>query len=311
VEGSIVNNVRSEFESMDVRVTVNQNERPEDALKNLSALNATGELVPLTSLIRKIPAENGAFSIEHYKGRRSITVYADITEDITTPGLVNKSMEAYFPEWKKSYPGLQITALGGKRDTQESMDSLKRSAMIALAGVLFVMILTLGSLWQPLVVFSSVPMGLAGVIFIFLIHGRPLSFLALFGIVGLIGVAVNVGIVLIDRINTLSKTMSWEEALIEGSVQRCRAVLLTSITTVFGLMPTAYGWGGGDPFLKPMALALGWGIAFSTILGIVLIPVYLAVLKSWVNFFRSKYRRIFHKKARLVSVPPNSDQAAF
>lgn len=210
---------------------------------------------------------------------------------VETSEEANAYMAQFFDEWKERFPGLQIFALGENRDTQESLSSLKDSLTYALAGVLFVVVITLGSVWQPMVVLlTSVPAGIAGVLYVFILHNRPLSFLAFFGLVGLVGVAVNVGIVLIDRINSLSKEMGYFDALMEGSVQRLRAVLLTSTTTVLGLMPTAYGWGGGDPFLKPMALALGWGIAFSTLLGIVLCPIVLGISDDVVWFGKRVFR---------------------
>lgn len=288
VDGAYLGDVKSDIESTRLRIKVGKEEKPEEALKNLTAVTNTGERIPISSLAKLQTSEAGVYAIRHYGGQRAIVVSADVDSNVITEGKANKILAANYSKWIEKYPGLNIVPLGSNRDTAESLDSLMRTAILALMGVAFVMVLTMGSLWQPFVVFSSVPLGLAGIVFIFLIHGKPLSFLALFGIVGLVGVAVNVGIVLIDRINNLSKTMSYREALLEGSVERLRAVLLTSSTTVFGLMPTAYGWGGGDPFLKPMALALGWGIAFSTILGLTTIPAYLAVA---VDFFDFMYKR--------------------
>jgi len=288
VHGAYLGDIKSDVEKTRLRLKVANDEKPENAFKNLTAVTNTGERVPLSSLVQLQQSEAGVYAIRHYGGQRAIVLSADVDSDIITEGEANKKLSEFYPQWLEKYPGLNIVPLGSNRDTRESLDSLLRTALLAMMGVAFVMILTMGSLWQPFIVFSSVPLGLAGIIFIFLLHNKPLSFLALFGIVGLVGVAVNVGIVLIDRINNLSKTMSYREALLEGSVERLRAVLLTSSTTVFGLMPTAYGWGGGDPFLKPMALALGWGIAFATILGLITIPTYLAIA---VDFFDFMYRK--------------------
>jgi multidrug efflux pump subunit AcrB len=278
VEGAVIDQIRGESERMGLRVQMSRDEKPEEALTNLRVLSSTRELVPSSQLIRKLNEGQGRYVVNHYQNQRSITVYADVDEKILTASQANAQIEQYFDQYQQENPGLKIFPLGENRDTQESFDSLGEALSIASILVLFVMVLTLGSLWQPVVILlTATPIGVAGVLIIFIIHQRPLSFLAAFGIVGLSGVAVNVGIVLVDRINSLAKEMKFFDALIEGSAQRLRAVLLTSITTVLGLMPTAYGWGGGDPFLEPMALALGWGIAFATISGVVLTPILLGI----------------------------------
>lgn len=320
VDGALLGEIRSDVEKTSLRVKIDEDGIPEDSLKKMTVLTPFGERAPILSMMNAQDPSRGLYSVNHYQTRRVVTVYADLEEAEKVEGAMNKFkaffkkfqkqpeeeskqvvrtaeeankiLAGYFDEWKAKYPGLEIEVLGENRDTAESFESLKQSLLLALAGVLFIVILTLGNIWQPFIVLiTSIPMGLAGVIFVFILHDRPLSFLALFGVVGLVGVAVNVGIVLIDRINSLAKEMSYFDALMEGSVQRLRAVLLTSSTTVLGLMPTAYGWGGGDAFLKPMALALGWGIAFATIFGIILTPLSLGVVDDFVWFWKRLFKR--------------------
>lgn len=295
VEGAVIDQIRGENERMGLRIRTHRDEAPEEALKNLRVLSATQELVPVSRVIRKKEQEPGRYLVTHYQNQRSITVYSDVDTTVLTAGEANQKISEHFEKWQEAYPGLKVFPLGENRDTAESFQSLTESLTIAVILVIFVVILTLKSIWQPIVVLlTSVPLGIAGVLIIFIIHQRPLSFLAAFGLVGLIGVAVNVGIVLIDRINSLAQEMKFFDALMEGSAQRLRAVLLTSLTTILGLMPTAYGWGGGDPFLKPMALALGWGIAFATISGIVLTPLVLGISDDVSQFAK----RLFSKNER-------------
>lgn len=286
-EGAFLGEVRSEVESTRLYVRSDRSEEPEQALTRFSVQTPTGELVPVINFLQKRETSPGVYAITHYDAQRSIGVSAQIDSSVTNAGRVNAQLAENYDAWLKKYPGLQIEVLGANRDTEESLASLKTTAIIVLVGVAFVMILTTGSLLYPLVILAATPLGFAGVLIVFLIHGRPLSFLSMMGVVGLLGVAVNVGIVLVDRIEKLKAELPFNEALIQGSVQRLRAVLLTSATTVFGLMPTAYGWGGGDPFLKAMALALGWGIAFASILGLIAIPVYLAIVED----IRSRFAR--------------------
>jgi len=130
-----------------------------------------------------------------------------------------------------------------------------------------------------MMILASIPLGLSSVIWTFLVHGKPLSFMALLGVIGLGGVIVNDAIVLIDFINRRrSDGVGKRESILEAAETRLRPILLTSVTTVFGLLPTAYGIGGNDPFLKPMALALGWGLAMGSLLVIFVIPCLQAVI---------------------------------
>ena len=120
------------------------------------------------------------------------------------------------------------------------------------------------SLIQPVLVLFAIPAGIIGVVIAFLFHGRPLSFFAFMGLVGLLGIVVNDSIVLVDFVNKLRKSGKERMAsLIEAGQMRMRPVIMTSVTTIAGLVSVAYGIGGGDPFLKPMGLAIIWGLFFS------------------------------------------------
>ncbi|MDP8264537.1 MAG: efflux RND transporter permease subunit, partial [Candidatus Aceula lacicola] len=109
--------------------------------------------------------------------------------------------------------------------------------------------------------------------------GRPLTFFALMGSVGLTGIVVNDSVVLVDFINKLRKAgIDRRESLIEAGRVRLRPVLMTTITTIAGLLSVAYGIGGGDPFLKPMGLALIWGLFFATGLTLIMVPCIYAIV---------------------------------
>ena len=125
----------------------------------------------------------------------------------------------------------------------------------------------------------TIPLGVIGVIIAFILHREPLSFLAILGLVGLAGVVVNDSIVLVDFINKMRiKGFSRKESIQKAGSLRFRAVILTTFTTVSGLWTVAYGIGGSDPFLKPMALAMSWGLLFATLLTLIVIPCLYAVL---------------------------------
>ncbi len=124
-------------------------------------------------------------------------------------------------------------------------------------------------------VMMAIPFGLVGVIIGFSLHDQALGFLGMIGVIGLAGVVVNDSLVLVAHINKLRQREtrnSIRKIVAEGTSNRLRPVLLTTISTVAGLLPLAYGIGGTDPYMGPMALALGWGLLFATPLTLLLLP---------------------------------------
>ena len=146
---------------------------------------------------------------------------------------------------------------------------------------------------MPILVLSTIPLGLVGVLFSFTIIHRPLSFLAFIGIVGLTGVVINSAIILVDYIRELRElepTRPVGEILVLASTRRLRAVLATGLTTVVGLLPTAFGWGGYDAALVDITLALSWGMIVGTLLTLLWIPagyLILEAIKTKFSSFRS------------------------
>jgi len=148
----------------------------------------------------------------------------------------------------------------------------------ALAGIFVILAIQFNRISYPLLVMLAIPFGAIGIIVGFFLHGQPLSFMSMMGFVALTGVVVNDSLVIAVFIQRLvEKGKPWREAVITGGKRRLRAVLLTTITTVVGLLPTAYGWGGFDPFVAPMALALSWGLIFSTGITLLSIPAAFGI----------------------------------
>jgi multidrug efflux pump subunit AcrB len=120
----------------------------------------------------------------------------------------------------------------------------------------------------------TIPTGILGAAYALMVHGEPLSFMAILGIVAITGVVINNAIVLVSFINNnRAAGMAIEEACLEAGYTRLRPIWASSITTLAGLLPTAYGWGGVEPFVQPMALAMAWGLAFAMPITLVLIPM--------------------------------------
>jgi multidrug efflux pump subunit AcrB len=122
----------------------------------------------------------------------------------------------------------------------------------------------------------AVPFGLIGVIFAFAFHGQPIGFLAMLGVIGLVGIVVNDSLILVDLANRMREEKAGTSAndiIVEAIKHRLSPIPLTSVTTVAGILPKAYGIGGSDPFVAPMALAMGHGILFATPLTLILYVV--------------------------------------
>ncbi len=143
------------------------------------------------------------------------------------------------------------------------------------------MLLEFKSLSQPFLVLLSLPFGLIGVVFAFIFHSEPFGFFAIIGWIGLSGVIVNDAIVMIDLMNELRNQPEYQDnqlnLIIKGASQRLRPILLTTVTTVVGLVPSIYGWGGSVYILRPVTMALAYGLLFGMFLTLILIPCFYAI----------------------------------
>jgi multidrug efflux pump subunit AcrB len=140
-------------------------------------------------------------------------------------------------------------------------------------------------------VIVAIPFGLVGVVVALALHGEALSFFALIGSIGLTGVVVNDSLVMVSHLNKLIAERPDDNLLdivAEGASDRLRAIILTSLTTVSGLLPLAYGIGGRDVWMAPMALTLGYGILFATPLTLVLVPCLYVVRTDMMKLFKRK-----------------------
>src|SRR3989338_5973788 len=269
-------------EEIDVIVRFREEDRSRlDAFGDILIENQLGKLVPLGSVAR-VAEEDGVYTVTHKDGKRVVYVTADVDEDKITALEVNKTIKKEFARLPQQSLGYTVSYTGEIEKQEESKTNLMISFAIALCFIFIILTAEFKSLLQPFIVIMAIPFGLIGVIFAFFLHGLPIGFFALMGIVGLTGIVVNDSIVLVDFINRGRQSgKGRRESIVEAGQIRLRPVLMTSITTVAGLVSVAYGIGGGDPFLKPLALAIVWGIAFSTVLTLVNIPCIYALLDDF------------------------------
>jgi len=210
---------------------------------------------------------------------------------------INRIVKEKEAQWLGSENGKVTVNYGGEEEkNQESVRDLMFSFVFAIVGIFFILAIQFNSLGYPLIVLLAIPFGTIGIVVSFYLHDllwkpMPLSFFALMGMVALSGVVVNSALVLLVFVQrAIAEGVAWREAIIQAGRRRLRAVILTAATTVLGLLPTAYGWGGMDPFVSPMALALSSGLAFATVITLLAIPAILAVSFD----LRQLFRILFH-----------------
>jgi len=275
--GGLATTIKQSKAEKEIRVLVRlpENQRNKMGVFNkILVRNKFDNLVPLLS-VAKITHSNTLRSINHLNGKRFISVTADVNNRNITSVTANDMVKTKFKDIGIKYPGYSLYFSGENKEMRKSMASLRKAFLIAIL-VIFLIIATLfKSLFQPFIVMLTIPFAFIGVIFAFSIQGEPLSFFAILGMVGLCGIVINDSIVLVDFINRLrssDRRRPIKDIVREAAVLRLRPVILTTITTIAGLGTVAYGIGGSDPFLKPMALAISWGLLFSTFLTLIVIP---------------------------------------
>ena len=301
-DGEIVTSVRYGDEDVNFRVILEEEARGSaEVLGNLVIPNRAGRFVRLQE-VADFRIDAGPSNFYHYDNERTITVTANIDKDKTTSLLATAAVFSAI-DIQSDWPGMRIIAGGEAEETQKSMGSLVIAFAIAAVGIYLVLLLLFNSLTQPLVVMFAVPFGLIGVIFAFAVHGEAIGFLAMLGVIGLVGIVVNDSLILVNLVNRMREMepdVAAKTAVVDATKHRLRPILLTSVTTVAGLLPMAYGVGGSDPFSAPMALAMGYGILFATPLTLILLPCLLLVQEDVRTLARKAIRTLSREPKRKV-----------
>lgn len=250
-----------------------------ETLYNMRIRSTQGAEVPLFQAA-KVTEARGYSAIRRIDGRRVVNVSARVD---TTVGNAQQIVDALkretLPELSRRFPKMRVRWDGQQADQEESLRSLLKGFALALLAIYSLLAVLFRSYAQPLIVMSAIPFGFAGAILGHMLLGFPVSFLSLFGIVGLAGVVVNDSLILIDFINENRKHYpNILEATLAASRERLRAIFLTSITTFAGLAPLLFETSLQAQFLIPMAISLGVGIMFATFIILVLVPSLYMVL---------------------------------
>jgi multidrug efflux pump subunit AcrB len=296
--GSYATDVRIGGKDEDVRVYIGNNNYSENFIMNTKVKNRQGNLIPMSqfSTIRDIKGEP---DFNHYDGERSVSISASVDDKVTTSQAAQASALEEL-NVGANFPQVAIVSAGGAQDVLESMESFQNAFIVSVLGVFLLLAILFNSYSQPLLVLAAIPFSLIGVIWAFFFHGEPLSFFALTGSLALIGVIVNDSLVMVSHLNYIKAKKAQIEDKItwiaKGARDRLRAVVLTTLTTLAGVLPLAYGLGGTDYFLQPMVLALGYGLIFGTVMTLILLPCMYLMNYDFINWL-GRVRKRFSKKS--------------
>jgi len=298
VGGLVVSNIRKGTEEIDVTIRFPENGSSDlEQLKKLRIPNKRGGYVPLFKIAELVP-QLGFSTIRHKEGIRIVNVVVDIDAKIISSLELNRLVAKNAAEWQVDVADKIEVNYGGENEkNMESFISLGIAFGFALIAIFFILAIQFNNMIYPFIVMLAIPFGAIGIIISFYFHDMfwkpmPLSFFSSLGMVALTGVVVNSSLVLLVFIQRATEEgMDMIEAIVQAGRRRLRAVLLTAATTIVGLLPTAYGWGGLDPFVSPMALALSWGLVFATGVTLITIPATLAAGHDVVLFVKKQFSR--------------------
>lgn len=272
----------------EVKLMVRYPPEQRSSLANLEEIRirtSDGVERPITELA-DIKVFRGYNEINRLNQKRSITITADLDEKVANARNTVATLQAGFiPDLMKRYPGVSVNWEGQQEQTQESLRSLFLATGIALVVMFALLTFEFKSYLQPTIILLIIPFGVIGAILGHLILGRPLTLFSFFGLVALTGVVVNDSIVLIDFINARVRAgVPAAEAVVEAGRRRFRPVLLTSATTVAGLIPILMERSLQAQILIPMATSLAFGLLMATVLVLVLVPTMYRIYRDWLPY---------------------------
>ena len=276
----------------DIRVLVRfpiDERRTVASLKEMLITAPNGRLIPLANVATINPGR-GPSQITRIDGYRVLNVTADVDKDNTNMVVLLADLRAYVDSLLVKYPSISYTLEGEQARQAETFGSLQLGIIIVLFAIYCLLALPLKSYIQPVIVMSVIPFGVIGAIIGHWIMGVTLTILSVLGLMALIGVVINDSLVLVDFINQRHRNAGEPllSAVERAGVVRFRPVMLTSLTTFFGLTPLLMDQSSSAQFLIPMAISLAFGILFATLITLILIPTNIMIADDIERYLKSK-----------------------
>ncbi len=302
-DGLVTSSFRSPsaVEDDDIRVLLEpaQRDRILDLLE-VELRGSDGRLVRLAD-VADLEVTRGFLAYRRIDGKRAVTVFADVDDDLATSVSVNRSLEARFVDIRERFPQVDLVYGGEYQESNEAIANTLAAFPVALLMIYMILATLFRSYTQPFIVLTSVPLGFAGIVFGVKVMGYNVSFNLLYASVGLAGVVVNDALVLVDFINRARRGgMPLQEAILQSGSQRLRPVVLTTMTTVVALLPMAVGLQGSSKSYGPFAASIAFGLLFAMVGTLFVIPLAYASLVS----LDERLRRVLSwLRSRAASLP--------
>ena len=247
-------------------------------LDEMRIVTPNGSRIPLKE-IATYTIERGDVAINHLEGQREIQLSSDLKDakKVSATDVMTEIRTEIMPEILAKYPTVTPSYEGQNREAGKLLGSLRFVGLTVLLLIYITMAFTFRSFSQPLMLLLLIPFSLTAVAWGHWIHDFPINILSMLGIIALIGIMVNDGLVLIGKFNNnLREGMTFDDAIYDAGRSRFRAIFLTSITTIAGLAPLILEQSRQAQFLIPMAISIAYGIAFATVLTLVMLPIFLS-----------------------------------
>ncbi|MDL2286316.1 efflux RND transporter permease subunit [Desulfococcaceae bacterium OttesenSCG-928-F15] len=257
-------------------------------LEDLVIRTPDGVEVLLRDVVR-LESGRAYTKIQRRGGRRILTITANITPSWRAGEVVTALENNVFPDLLAQYPGLTASFEGRQADMRDSTTRLIQGLFLAMLAVYALLAIPFKSYFQPLIIMGCIPFGVIGAVFGHLLMGYSLSMMSLFGIVALCGVVVNGSLVLIDLANRFRLGGAGViESIENSSLSRFRPIILTTLTTFGGLAPMIFETSRQARFLIPMAISLGFGILFASLITLIVVPAFYVMVEDIHFFFRKE-----------------------
>ena len=303
----------------DVRVMVRyplEERRSLGDLENMRIRTPTGGEVPFSHVATVEPGR-GFASIRRIDRNRAVNVTAAVDPALTTSGQVIADLEArILPEVLANFPGVFYTFEGAQAEQIDAVAGLQQGYVLALLMIFALLAVPLKSYVQPLIIMSAIPFGLVGAVWGHIVVGLDVTMMSMFGLVALSGVVVNDSLIMVDFINRNRRLYSnITDAVLQAGVNRFRAILLTSLTTFFGLVPLMTERSFDAAFMRPMAVSLAFGVLFATFITLILVPTAYLILDDlrqgarWLAGLRPPDEPAEHGERTLGSSPSTKGEA--
>lgn len=295
-DGQLVQIFHHGEDEIEVRVVLPDSERDRlSALEHLPLLLPDGSSVPLANVVQ-FTDKQGLDRLQRVDGQLAINITGDLDEASANANEIIADLRAdQLPQITSEF-GVQASFEGRNKNQRETLADMQMGLLIAMLLIFIILSWVFSSYSWPIAVMLAIPLGLTGAIAGHLLTGQNLTILSLFGCFGLSGIVINDSIVLITFYQKLRKQgMDVHKAIVEAACQRLRAVLLTSLTTIAGLTPILFETSLQAQFLIPMATSIVFGLAFGTLLILLVVPSLLVILENGKAGF---YARLSTMKAK-------------